>query len=203
MFEINHRYIKDRITQTKAIYNRGKCLFDLRVFFRTGYDPPKKLYTYQVDGNFGDYTVSVQFLEKKLFTACDCPYPGKGCKHIMAVLLDILNHPEDKKMILQKNIIKTGKTNEHAELPCLTSDEIRDQALQDRKKRSQREKMNLIKGDMFKGEHVVETAFEKQYKIALHDPQTGRGHCSCPDYDTNRLDTCEDILFASSALKKR
>ncbi|MEZ4579316.1 MAG: hypothetical protein R2875_15295 [Desulfobacterales bacterium] len=68
------------------------------------------------------------------------------------------------------------------ESPWLSREEIRVQALEDRKRRARSENMRITAGDMNKGEHLVETPAGKQYDGSPHDPVSGRGISSCPDY---------------------
>ncbi|VAW45287.1 hypothetical protein MNBD_GAMMA03-983 [hydrothermal vent metagenome] len=37
----------------------------------------------------------------------------------------------------------------------------------------------------------------------LHDPLTGHGHCSCPDFNTNKLNSCKHLIHLYSYLKKK
>jgi uncharacterized Zn finger protein len=48
----------------------------------------KGWFAYEMDGKYGDYTIWIQLADDKLVTLCDCPYPGNGCKHAVAALLD-------------------------------------------------------------------------------------------------------------------
>lgn len=97
---------------------------------------------------------------------------------------------------------KTGREVIPAE-PYLTSEEIRQQALEDRKTRARQERFRLILGDMYKGEHLVETPKGRQYVVTLHDPQNGSGHCTCPDFLTNQLNTCKHMIFLGQEVKKQ
>jgi hypothetical protein len=85
--------------------------------------------------------------------------------------------------------------------PYLSPEEIQAQALEDRKKRAKTEKLNIFAGDMFKGEHLVETPAGRQYTVTLHDPVNGIGRCSCPDFATNRLNTCKHLIAVHRHLK--
>jgi hypothetical protein len=85
----------------------------------------------------------------------------------------------------------------------LNPDEIRTLALDDRKARARRETFTVTPGEMIKGEHLLETATGKQYTVTLHHPESGTGHCNCPDYQTNRLGTCKHIMHLVDHLKKK
>ena len=76
-----------RFADSKRIFERGMG------YYRRGYVRSIKLLdgvegiTAKVDGNYGPYDVDIRFYEDDLEAACDCPYDGYVCKHIVAVLL--------------------------------------------------------------------------------------------------------------------
>jgi superfamily II DNA or RNA helicase len=152
---------------------------------------------YEMDGNFGDYTIQIQLVNDKLTTTCDCPYPGIGCKHTVAALLDTRD-------VLQRWRKASAATpSPTVPEPYLTSEEIRQHALEDRKRRARNEAFMVTEGDMLKGEHLVETTNGRQYVVTLHDPANEQGHCNCPDFLTNRLGTCKHLIFTANYLKKK
>ncbi len=79
-------------------------------------------YAYEVDGNYGDYTVEVE-IDKDIAASCDCPYPGEGCKHVVLVLLDLLDRNEVITPPKQLEITKDSS--------FLSPKEIRTQVLDD------------------------------------------------------------------------
>lgn len=199
MFDLTTDYIRKKIATTGVIYKRGEQLYAHGGFSCVESDPEKGTFTYDVDGNYGDYTTWIHLADDHVETACDCPYPSQGCKHTVAVLLDVQD-----RLLGWKNL--TAKKNKQAPEPedqFLTAEEIRGQALEDRKKRARNDELTAIVGDTFKGEHLVETSKGRQYAVTLHDPENAVGHCSCPDYATNRLGTCKHLLFLSNFLKKK
>ncbi|MBT4201142.1 DEAD/DEAH box helicase, partial [Desulfobacula sp.] len=126
--------------------------------------------------------------------SCDCPYPRKGCRHVVAGLLNAGEILAGYKPLEDLSMDSEG--------PNLSEEEIKKQALEDRKKRSVSETFTTIRGDMFKGDHLVINQRSRQYNVTLHDPEKGFGHCSCPDYLTNGLGTCKHIQFMTGFLKK-
>jgi superfamily II DNA or RNA helicase len=127
----------------------------------------------------------------------DCPYPGTGCKHTVAALLDA------STILSRWKSAATGKETETTEEAWLSPEEIRALAMEDRNTRARRESFTVTPGEMIKGEHLVETANGRQYVVTLHDPENGSGHCSCPDYLTNRLGTCKHMIHLIDHLKKK
>ncbi len=120
---------------------------------------------------------------------------GEGCKHVVAVLLDLL----DKKEKLPEEPVPAAVLEE----PYLSPDEIKAQALEDRKKRARTEQFTLTPGDMLKGDHLLTTPRGKQYQVTLHNPVAGIGHCSCPDFLSSGLGTCKHLVFLHNHVAKQ
>ncbi len=174
------------IADSKIIFQRGEDLYRYGAYHRIDYDQQNGEYVYEVDGNFGDYTTEVN-IGKEITFDCDCPYPGEGCKHVVAVLLDLLDIVDE----LPPKPPLPATEEERFLLP----EEIKQQAMDDRNKRARVEQFTVTLGDMFKGDHLLTTPKGKQYQVTLHNPVVGTGHCSCPDFLSNSLGTCKHILF--------
>jgi hypothetical protein len=116
----------------------------------------------------------------------------------VAVLLDVRDIVGRWKAAVQ-----SPPTNATGKEPSLSEDEIRRQALEDRQKRAQSEKFTVIEGEMFKGQHLLQTDAGKQYVVTQHDPAEGRGHCGCPDYAGNRLGTCKHLIYLTAFLRRK
>jgi len=199
MVLLTNEYIRDCIADSAVIYQRGIKIYEYGSYICSEADHKKGQFLYDIDGTYGDYTARIHLHEDGVELSCDCPYPGKGCKHLVAALLDIKDQIKGFKPQL-KNIDDMDSL-EPTE-PYLTEEEIKHQALEDRKKRANQEKFEVILGDMYKGEHLLETNRGKQYVITLHDPENNRGHCSCPDFFTNRLNTCKHLIYLDNHIKK-
>ncbi|MGM0452330.1 MAG: SWIM zinc finger family protein, partial [Thermodesulfobacteriota bacterium] len=182
-------YIRNEIADTDIIYKRGERLFEYGACAGTYIDAENGCYEYMADGNYGDYFIEIQINGNEIDTHCDCPYPGVGCKHTVAALLDISQNVAFKSGTDTEPVVP-----EEPESPYLGREEIRAQAIEDRKKRARSENLKIITGDMFKGEHIVETPGGRQYTVTVHDPESGAGHCSCPDFESNRLQTCKHLI---------
>lgn len=178
---------------SEIIFQRGEDLYSFGAFHCVDYDKQQGKYIYEVDGNYGDYTTEVN-INGSVAVACDCPYPGEGCKHVVAVLLDLLERKEE----IPEEPVPAAVLEE----PFLSPDEIRVQALKDRKKRARTEQFTVTLGDMLKGDHLLTTPKGKQYQVTLHDPATGSGHCSCPDFLSSGLGTCKHLLFLHHHITK-
>ncbi len=199
MFPLTHDYIVENVAATDLIFQRGTNLYNHGSFTCVAADYEKGHFTYSVDGNYGDYTTQIEIDHDALRYECDCPYPHDGCKHTVAVMLDV----HDKLVGWQQPEAPLPDLPEKDPSSYLNADEIKAQALEDRKKRAKTEAFTFRKGDMYKGMHLVETPKGRQYQVTLHDPESGKGHCTCPDFSTNRLGTCKHLIFLSDALKRQ
>ncbi|MGD8363307.1 MAG: SWIM zinc finger family protein [Desulfobacterales bacterium] len=197
MVDLSREFIRDHLADSAVIFKRGVHLFEHGSFVLKQADMDKGWFAYEMDGNYGDYTIRIQLADDKLVTSCDCPYPGIGCKHTVAALLDTRD-------VVQRWRQTSGSiTTPPVEEPYLAPEEIRQQALEDRKRRARNEAFTVTEGEMLKGEHLVETTSGRQYIVTLHDPANGQGHCNCPDYLTNRIGTCKHLVFLVNYLKKK
>lgn len=186
MPDLDQAYIRDRIADSLSIFHRGLSFFENGAYLCTEASPQQKRFVYQVDGSYGDYTVQVCLQDSSPEYSCDCPYPGPGCKHVVAVFLDVLGRFRAKDQGAVDQEQEPGN--------YLSAQEIREKALEDRYQRAQKEEFKLLRGEMLKGEHILETSYGRQYLVTLHDPAQGLGHCSCPDFNTNQLGTCKHLL---------
>jgi len=188
-------HIKKQVADTNLIFKRGERLFEHGACVKKFHDPKANVFEYAVDGSYGDYAIEIRFNGESMETSCNCPYPNTGCKHTVAALLDIsFNVKPDSKI---RPEIKD-------EQPLyLTEEEIRNQAMEDRHKRAKTDDFEITTSDMLKGEHLIETANGKEYTVTVHDPVKGTGHCSCPDFTNNRLQTCKHLIAVHHLLKKR
>ncbi len=190
---LSNEYIKKNMADSDLIFHRGTEFYRYGSFFLSQKTPDKKKFTYRVDGNYGEYTTQIRLKDNQVDFSCSCPYPGNGCKHIVAALIhtrELLEEDDNCEQLFTE-----------PEEPCMSPEEIREQALADRQKRADQEEFSIIRGDMIKGDHRVINKFHREYRVCLHDPNIGTGHCSCPDYLTNGLGTCKHIRFLVSRLK--
>lgn len=191
MLNLTSEFIRNEVADSGVIYKRGQRLYRNGAFAIQERNVEEGIFVYKVDGNYDDYTTAVEMTNGTVKTSCDCPYPGTGCKHTVAILLDL------------RDMLGRWQEPDKDDDPCLTPEEIRQQALEDRAVRAKNEEMSVTEGDTFKGEHLVKTPAGRQYTVTLHDPSEGRGHCSCPDYCCNGLGTCKHLIFLREQIKKK
>lgn len=187
----------ERAAASRAIFNRALRLHKYGACFCVEADPATGRFEYEVDGSFGDYKVLLQ-LNDHIEASCDCPYPGRGCKHIAACLLDIMESFHETEQAREQEHEQPSEAR-----VFLSPEEIKILALEDRKIRAKKERFKVIQGDMFKGEHLLETSKGRQYQVIFHDPAAGIGHCSCPDYHYNRLGTCKHLIFLAGRFREQ
>ncbi|MCP4721115.1 MAG: DEAD/DEAH box helicase, partial [Desulfobacteraceae bacterium] len=194
MLTLSKDHIKNKIADTQLIFYRGLNTYQHGSYFLSQKDLAKKSFTYEFNGTLGNYTTQIHIKQDIVETSCNCPYPKQGCRHVVAASLNAGD------ILARKDVQKELFPNQ-AE-PYMDRAEIKAQALSDRKKRARSEKFTPVRGDMFKGDHLVINKEGRQYTVTLHDPQNATGHCSCPDYLTNGLGTCKHIQFMAEFLKK-
>lgn len=181
-----------RYADSPVIFKRGKMLQKHGAFRPIAELCGNGRFVYEVDGSYGNYRTEIM-LNGEIATHCSCPYPGRGCKHVVAILLDLFYRraePAGDQLDPQE-----------AKDDFLTAEEIRQLAMEDRQKRSRSEEFQVMLGDMFKGDHLLTTARGRHYQVTLHNPVTGAGHCSCPDFHFNQLSTCKHLLFLQEFVK--
>lgn len=179
---------------SKVIFQRGQELFRFGAFQCLEQDRDKGLFLYEVDGSYGNYRTEIR-LNGSVRASCDCPYPGTGCKHAVAVLFDVMHRGLDLPSAAPPPVTEAVETD------YLAPEEIRRQAIEDRKLRAAKERFKVVQGDMFKGDHLVQTDKGRQYQVTVHDPESGQGHCSCPDFQSNCLGVCKHLLFLTGSLR--
>jgi hypothetical protein len=197
MIELSRAYIRDQVADSRAIYQRGVGIYEIGSFLPGDAAPEKGYFSYVMDGNYGEYDTVVQIRDGGVEASCDCPYPGPGCKHIVAALLDA------RDVMGRWKDAGPGGTAGHGAGGYLSREEIRTLALEDRKRRARTESFTVDEGEMLKGERLVHTENGRTYRVTLHDPATGQGHCSCPDYLYNCLGTCKHLIFLSRRLSRK
>ena len=199
MYDLSVNYINENIADSDIIFQRGIHIYEAGAYYCTTFDPDMGNFAYEVDGNYGDYATRINFKQDAWEVQCDCPYPGNGCKHAVGMLLDLKDKLEEWTEV---RVVEDEEPIE-AEKPLLSREELKKQVMEDRKKRAVSENLKTDSGEItFKGEHLVETERGKQYSITLHDPISGTGHCSCPDFLTSQLEVCKHLFFCVEELKK-
>jgi superfamily II DNA or RNA helicase len=193
MIGLTVEVVKDNIAKSEVVFSRGENIFFLGNYTLESEDADRGSYTYAIDGTYGDYAVSVSLQGDKVKARCSCPYPYGGCKHIVAACLDIARRLARH----QRQPSKSPASNEY-----LTPGEIKNLALEGRKERARKEALTLVRGETYKGTHVVRTGKSIEYTVTVYSPAERTGHCTCPDFATNHLETCKHLLFSFDELEQ-
>ncbi|THB76894.1 MAG: helicase, partial [Desulfobacteraceae bacterium] len=139
MIALSREYIRTRIADSQAVYERGKKIYRFGSYLLSHRDLKKKEFIYRMDGNYGNYTTRVAFSDDMVHTACDCPYPGDGCKHIVAAALNARDILVDQG---RQEELFSPRVPEY-----LSDEEIRRQVLKDREYRAKTETFDLVQGE--------------------------------------------------------
>ncbi len=191
--DLTRSRIKNDIARTNTIFTRGENIFALGNYTLTEKDKENKQYSYIFDGSYGNYDISIHIKDDLIKESCTCPYPHEGCKHIVAACLDISERQKREGKI----DFKEDELSNY-----LTPEEIKTTALESRKNRAKTEGFILISGETYKGYHTVQTVKGRSYTVTIYNPSKQSGHCTCPDFATNHLDTCKHLIFTYNKLSE-
>jgi len=128
----------------------------------------------------------------------ECNRCSGPCKHQGAALSIIL----EEKLSLGL----AAPPPERVPMESLDEEALIKQALDDRQKRAETEKMRLksLDPDLLWTDYTVTSQSSgKTYRIALRGWEPGQSYCSCPDFRKNTLGTCKHILHALGKVKKK
>ncbi|TVR68052.1 MAG: helicase [Spirochaetaceae bacterium] len=204
-------YIRNTLARTPAVFSRGENIFLLGNYALVEENPDALEYTYAFDGNYGAYEVTVSPNGADgLKATCTCPFPYTGCKHAVAAFLDIAQRRRRKKesaagvagdTAVAENSDSLKRAGELSQ-EYLTPEEIKAIALESRRERAKKENLSLVPGEMFKGPHLVRGEYGREYTVTVYNPDGERGHCTCPDFAVNHLDTCKHLIYAFRELAR-
>ncbi len=122
------------------IYDRGKQTCENGSYFLSEKNGDDLAFVYEFDGTFGHYTTRVKFLDTAIEASCNCPYPGSGCRHVVAAALNA-------RQILLKPRVQSQLFPD-TEPAYLSEEQIREQALEERKERAASDTFTPIRGDI-------------------------------------------------------
>jgi SNF2 family DNA or RNA helicase len=199
LYSLNKNVIKNKIADSDIIYKRGNSIFNLGNYYLKEADFENQSFKYYIDGNYGDYDVDVSFKNGDIKYSCTCPYYSDGCKHTVAVCLDIIEQVKRYKFTIESK--KSAELISDSDQ--FSYDEIRKQAIEERRKKAKNERFEITLGDTYKGEHLLTNVRGKEYIVTIHDPLKSFGHCTCPDFNTNKLSTCKHLIHLHSNIKSR
>jgi hypothetical protein len=186
-------HIKDEVSKSEIVFSRGENIFNLGNYRLVEEKSEAGKYNYKFDGSYGDYDVSISLKDNSFSSKCSCPFPHKGCKHVVAACLDIVQrHKREKK----------SSSDDDIPQEYMTPEEVREKAIKGRNDKAKKEDFQLLRGDQYKGSHIVRTKRYHDYEVTLYNPAERSGHCICPDFATNHLETCKHLIFAYNQFEK-
>ena len=150
-----------------------------------------------VDGGVAIVTLTLMSGRKKqICTNCDqCQLP---CDHLGAAIDFLLTAKSELGLAMPPD--------ETVPLENLTTEELHQRAIAERKKRAEDESMivRAIDGNRPWSDYVVTSKQSgRTYRVALRGIDTDANYCTCPDYRTNRLGVCKHIYHVESKVQKR
>ena len=91
-------------------------------------------------------------------------------------------------------------------MESLTDEQLVKQAIEERAKRANSEKMrvqSLNTTEIWTDYTVMNHASGKSYRVALRGWERGESYCSCPDFRKNTLGTCKHIIHVLDKVEKK
>ncbi|MCA9137107.1 MAG: DEAD/DEAH box helicase [Planctomycetales bacterium] len=150
-----------------------------------------------VDGGLAVATITLASgRRRQLLANCDqCETP---CIHLGAALDHLLQSKSDLGL--------AQPPDESVPLEHLTTDELNQRAIAERTKRAAEERMKVRSTNTTKPwtDYIVTSERSgRTYRVALRGMDGVDAFCTCPDFRTNRLETCKHIMHVQAKLQKR
>ena len=92
-----------------TIFDRGYGYYVDKLVYDLKYNSDTDGIQARVSGNYGDYDLSVTIKNEHLSAACNCPYDGYPCKHVVAALLTFI-HDQDAYIRKAQAVKKAAAT---------------------------------------------------------------------------------------------
>lgn len=202
---INNLTLKDKLSRltyrqaVKFLGSQGEALLRQGGLYEIDLDQDVSLDEQQFRLLLPDAELSIQLEGKKgssLGWRCSCR--KRQCEHIAAGLSLILE--EKTPLGLAK------EPPERQPVAALSDNELREQALRERRERAATEKMRikaLTPKILWSDYLITNSTSGKTYRVALRGREPGDSYCSCPDFRKNTLGTCKHILHSLAKVEKR
>lgn len=189
--EILSRFLKDLQLGrkiSKLVYQKGKQLFEMGhchlMFNSSG------VHEYLVKDDYKDFHSKIIFNEGKVNVECSCMSP-EICSHGFAVANQTFQDLSRSVQVDKNDAIKYSR------------DGMMKRVKEERELRAQQENYIIDYADNIYGEHHLTNDYKKNYKISFYDFEKKLGYCSCPDYQTNKLETCKHLIYAFNDFAKK
>ena len=150
-----------------------------------------------VEGGRAIATITLQSNRAKQLQ-CNCDACETPCIHVGAAL----NYLLETKTAFGL----AAPPDESVPLEHLTQAELKHRVIADREKRAAEEKMKVRSTNPQRpwADYIVTSELSgRTYRVALRGFNAGESFCTCPDFRTNRMQTCKHILNVQTKVKKR
>lgn len=140
-------------------------------------------FSYEVEDDYQDFLVRLKFNKNDLQSECSCNSQHL-CSHVFASALQTQQEMSRSSQVTEEDAIKYSREG------------MVKRVMEEREARAQQESYQLDFADNIYGEHHLITQQGKNYHLSFYDFEQRLGYCSCPDYQTNKLETCKHLIFA-------
>ncbi|NPD47155.1 MULTISPECIES: SNF2-related protein [unclassified Lentimicrobium] len=167
--------------QNKLSYRKGMKIYEMgqcRLMTSSTHT-----YSFSVEDDYEDFKVDIKFREKDIDTQCSC-HSIKRCSHVYAASFQTQQEMSRTLFISNDDAVQYSR------------DGMIKRVIQEREERALKENYEMDFGDNIFGEHLLRTNQNKSYHLSFYDFKKRLGYCSCPDYQTNKLETCKHLIYA-------
>ncbi len=182
--EILSRYLKNIQLSGKLsrlVYQKGKQLYEMGQCHLMASSTGE--HEYLVKDDYQDFKTKIIFSKNNVEITCSCLSPTI-CSHAYAVASQTFQDLSRSIQVNKKGAMKYSREG------------MMKRVLEERENRAKQEKYQLDFSDNIYGEHHLYNEQGKRYKISFYNFEKKLGYCSCPDYQTNKLETCKHLIYA-------
>ncbi|MCC5918891.1 MAG: DEAD/DEAH box helicase [Cryomorphaceae bacterium] len=173
--------------EASALFRQANLLYlngQVHVMSQSGH-----YFELDVEDVFDDFRVKLQLENEEVTKECSCK-SITHCKHSIAGMM----HAVEILGLMDFNQMPEGK--------AYTRKGMVKRVLKERQERADAAKYRIQFSENVYGPHELTNETEKKYTIAFRNFEKEDGHCSCSDYQTNKLGTCKHLMYAFKHLPK-
>jgi len=189
--ELLIKYIKDLQLGgkiSKLVYQKGKKLYEMGYCHLLASSTEQQ--EYLIIDDYQDFSVTISFQDNKINSHCNCHASGV-CSHSYAATLQSLQDLSRSLQVNQEGAIKYSREG------------MMKRVIEERQQRAKEEEYLIHFSDNIYGEHHLQSESGKSYQISFYNFESKLGYCSCPDYQTNKLETCKHLMYAFDAFEQK
>lgn len=165
----------------KLSYQKGRKLYEFGKCHLLSSTPND--YHFEVDDDYQDFNVSLNFADKLLETKCTCG-ASNTCAHVYACLEQTQQEMSRSFLVIAEKGLQYSREG------------MVKRVLEERRNRATLEEFQIEFAENIHGEHILTTSRNNKYELSFYDFEKNLGYCSCPDYQTNKLETCKHLIYA-------